>query len=37
MRPEAITASIIWRIGHNLFVLVVFRDCLANIGGDGRS
>jgi len=37
MRPEAITASITWRIVHNLFVLVVSRDCLANIGGGGKS
>jgi hypothetical protein len=30
-------ASVTWRIVHNLFVLVVSRDCLANIGGVGRS
>jgi len=37
MRPEAITASITWRIVHNLFVLVVSTDCLVNIGGGGKS
>ena len=37
MLPEAITASIAWRIVHNLFVSVVSRDCLANIGGGGGS
>ena len=37
MRPEAITASITWRIVHNLFGLVVCGDSLANIGGGGGS
>ena len=37
MRPEAITASITWRIVHNPFVFVVSKDCLANIGGGDKS
>ena len=37
MPPEAITASITWRIVHNLFLWIVSRDWLANIGGGGGS